>query len=235
MTGARALPRLHCITSTALLEDPDFASRARAVLAAVARDHAPPSIDLAIHPATGLTATLALHLRGALPARTLHALAVDLHPGVREAGGILLVNDRVDVALTARVDGAHLPAHGIGVTAARAQLGPRAILGASVHDPDEANAAAGADFHLFGNVWTTDSHPDRPAAGIDRFATLAGRADAPPTLAIGGVRPEHVSAVADAGGWGVAVLGGIWSDASPADAAIRYLEAVSDAFPGGAP
>ena len=46
-----------------------------------------------------------------------------------------------------------------------------------------------------------------------------------PVIGIGGVTPERVRAVRDAGAAGVAAIRGIWEQPSPAVAARAYIEA----------
>ncbi|HEV2129579.1 MAG TPA: thiamine phosphate synthase, partial [Longimicrobiaceae bacterium] len=75
------LPPLHLVTDDAVLLALPFAERARAALTAGGSE-------------------LALHLRGpALSGRRLFALAEQLLPAAEAAGPLLLINDRVDVAL----------------------------------------------------------------------------------------------------------------------------------------
>src|SRR4051812_45582266 len=76
-----------------------------------------------------------------LSARELWALAIRLRE-LTEGRALLLVNDRLDVALAAGADGVHLAGHSLPVAAARAALGPARLIGCSVHDAAEAEAAA---------------------------------------------------------------------------------------------
>ncbi len=104
---------------------------------------------------------------------------------------------------------------------------PELVVGASVHDLDEARRArdAGARFLLFGPVWDTPEKrgflaPRGPAALAEAVALGL------PVVAIGGVdRPERVAAVAAAGGHGFAALR---AAADPA----RFA-ALAAAWPGG--
>jgi len=85
---------------------------------------------------------------------------------------------------------------------------PELLVGASVHDLDEARRArdAGARFLLFGPVWDTPEKrgvldPRGPAALAEVVALGL------PVVAIGGVdRPDRVAAVAAAGGHAFAAL-----------------------------
>lgn len=189
------MPRLHAITDDARLADPRFVDVAAAALAAGG-------------------AALALHLRGRRTSGArLHELAAALAPAARDAGAKLLVNDRVDVALTASADGAQLPEDSLDAREARAILGAAALIGVSRHAASLDRDATGADFAVWGSVFETPSHPGRAGAGIEGVRAAA-RASTLPLIGIGGIGTDRVRAVLEAGAYGVAALSGIWSPAS---------------------
>ncbi|MFP4623233.1 MAG: thiamine phosphate synthase, partial [Gemmatimonadota bacterium] len=170
---------------------------------------------------------VALHLRGPrTPTRTLHAIAAALVPVARASGGILLVNDRVDVALAVDAHGAQLGGRSLPAVAVR-RLREDWILGASVHGLDALGGAAGADFLVLGTIWATPSHPGREGAGPSLIRAVRAQAGLP-VIAIGGVTPERVPEARRAGARGVAVLRGIWSRPDAVLAAGEYVEAWMD-------
>ena len=205
---AGAVPRLHLVTDDAVLARPGFRSRAAALLAAGG-------------------AALALHVRGP---RTPGGPLLDLVRALREpacaSGALLIVNDRLDVALAGGAHGAHVGARSLPVAEARRLLGPRRRLGASVHTVAEGAEAAGggADWIFAGTVYETASHPGRRGLGPAFAGRVAGASAGVPVLAIGGVTPERVGEVLAAGAAGVAVIRGIWDAADPTDALRRYLQ-----------
>jgi thiamine-phosphate pyrophosphorylase len=205
VSHAAAPPPLHVVTDDAVLALPDFLERARAVLAAGGR-------------------RVALHLRGAATdGARLYALAEALRDPARAAGALLLANDRVDVALVAALDGAHLAARSLPPAEARRLLPPDSWIGVSVHDEGGARAAArDADYLVVGTVFATASHPGRAGfgpAGVAQVRAAVGL----PLVAIGGITVDRVPEVVGAGAQGVAVLGGIWSAGDPAGAVADYL------------
>src|ERR1700731_2653416 len=106
--------------------------------------------------------SVALQLREKdLPARELYELALRLREICTRAGALLLVNDRVDVAIAANADGVHLPFNSIGVSMARKLLGPARLIGVSSHSPPDVSGATreGADFAVFGPVFDPLSKP----------------------------------------------------------------------------
>jgi thiamine-phosphate pyrophosphorylase len=153
-------------------------------------------------------------------ARRLRALTYD-----RDAA--LLVNDRIDVALSCDADGVHLPAASWPIAAARALLGARAWIGRSTHGATEAAAAAaaGADYVVVGPIFATPSKTDfGPPLGT---AALAATHATAPVVAIGGVTVERVPALRSAGAHGVAVIRAIL-DAEDPTAAAQALRAALD-------
>lgn len=204
------MPRLHLVTDDRVIGSRTFEPLAREVMDAAG-------------------VGVALHLRGPRTSgRRLHDLATALLPAARTAGVALLVNDRVDVALAAGVDGAHLGERSISVADARRLLPGDRWLGASCHDPDGAALAADADFLIVGTIFATPSHPGRPGAGPALLSGVRGRVDAP-LLAIGGVGADRVREVVAAGAHGVAVLRGVWEADDPARAVGLYRAALADA------
>lgn len=202
------LPALHLVTDDGVLAAPRFAETARTLLEAGG-----PAV--------------ALHVRGhGTPVRVLHGLTEALAPAARESGALLLVNDRVDVALAAGADGVQLGRRSIPLRDGRALLGAEAVLGYSAHAGEEARSAveAGADFVVLGSVFETPSHPGAPGAGLG----LLGEPVGAPRIAIGGIGPERVAEVLTAGAQGVAVLSGVWRTADPARAVARYLAALEE-------
>lgn len=207
----RAIPRLHVVTDDEVLGRHDFIDRAAALLERCG-------------------ASVALHVRGPRSSgASVHRAAAALVPTARSAGGRLLVNDRVDVALAAAAHGAHLGRRSLPVGAVRRLLGAGALIGVSVHDAGAAGEAAsgGADFLIVGTVYDTPSHPEGSPRGTGVISEARSAAPRLPLLAIGGVTPETVAELLGHGAHGVAVLGGIWHRDDAAAAAASYLEALS--------
>ncbi|MGH7903519.1 MAG: thiamine phosphate synthase [Candidatus Dormibacteraceae bacterium] len=131
----------------------------------------------------------------------------------REAGRLVsgsavpvLVSARADVAAAVGAAGVNLPEGDIPVADARRLLGPGRLVGRSVHSEEAARQAAaqGADWVIFGPVFETASHPDRPA-GLEALATVA-RAVRVPVIAIGGLDMERARRCLEAGAAGYAAI-----------------------------
>jgi thiamine-phosphate diphosphorylase len=209
------IPRLHLVTDDEVIADPRFLSMARAALEAGGR-------------------RVALHLRGPGTAGSaLWSLGSTLVDNARSHGAILLVNDRVDLAMVLGADGAHLGARSLPVGTARSLLGDRRMIGRSVHDRSAvvevvsgASPGRGVDFLAAGSIYSTASHPGRPGIGVQGLQAMVDAAGAVPVVAIGGITPDRVGELLEGGAHGVAVLGAVWKDASPGAAVHELLDAV---------
>jgi thiamine-phosphate pyrophosphorylase len=164
-----------------------------------------------------------------LPAADLLAAARVARPLCGAAGALLLVNDRVDVALACGADGVHLAGRSLPPADAR-RIFPR-LLGVSVHDVAGAvaAAAAGADYVTFGHVFPTPSKPGLPPQGLAALRAVVEAVDIP-VLAIGGIGPANAAEVLAVGCAGVAVISSILAASDP-EAAARRLRAALDLCP----
>jgi thiamine-phosphate pyrophosphorylase len=119
----------------------------------------------------------------------------------RRQGAMLIVNDRVDLALAAGADGVHLGQDDLPLAAARALVPRGFVIGISTHDLAQVRAAVdgGADYLGYGPVFatTTKENPD-PVQGTQALARAVETAGIP-VVAIGGITPETAAACAAAG------------------------------------
>lgn len=129
-----------------------------------------------------------------------------------EAGAVLVVNDRVDVALAAGADGVHLGQTDLPLAEARALAGGRLWIGISTHDLAQVRAAlaGGADYLGYGPVFptATKEHPD-PVQGIERLREACALAGGTPVVAIGGITPDRAAEVYAAGAAAVCAIGAV--------------------------
>jgi thiamine-phosphate pyrophosphorylase len=151
-----------------------------------------------------------------------------------------VVNDRVDVALAIGADGAHLGPDDMAPADARRLLGPGAIIGLSVKNVAEAEAASIGliDYVGSGGVYVTLSkqqkNPPIGPAGLGRIiAVLHSRAGEQnkdlPICGIAGIDESNAAEVIAAGADGVAVISALSLAPDPA-AAARALRQVVDAM-----
>jgi thiamine biosynthesis protein ThiS len=185
-----------------------------------------PLLDLAAEAVAGGVDAIYLRDLGPTPAeraRVVHALRARV--GARVA---LLINGDAETVLTLGT-GLHLRETDPAPSAARAILGPEALIGRAVHAAEAAAVADGADFVLAGHVYPSVSKPGRPPLGVEGLAAIAAAAPCA-TIAIGGITPQRVAEVVRAGAVGVAVIGAIVEAADPRAAAADLRAALGRAL-----
>ncbi|HVE67063.1 MAG TPA: thiamine phosphate synthase [Solirubrobacteraceae bacterium] len=143
-----------------------------------------------------------------------------------EAGALFLVNDRPDLAVAAGADGVHVGQGDAAVAAARGVVGADRLIGRSTHSPRQLEESGGADYVAVGPVHETPTKPGRPAVGLDPIRYAAEHARVP-WFAIGGIDPDTIGPVLDAGARRVVVVRAI-ADAEDPEAAARALRAALD-------
>ncbi|AST90439.1 thiamine phosphate synthase [Sutcliffiella cohnii] len=145
----------------------------------------------------------------------------------------LIVNDRVDVAQAFSVRGVQLAFHSLDVQLVK-QSFPRLEIGCSVHSIEEAAYAEknGADFLLYGHIFTTSSKLGQQPRGIDNLKEMTEKSSVP-IIGIGGITPKNLKQVASTGASGVAVMSGIMESKNPVLMAKRFQESHSSYVEGG--
>jgi thiamine-phosphate pyrophosphorylase len=159
-----------------------------------------------------------------LCAKELLALADEIRPLAGPCGSQLVINDRLDVALSVEGAGVHLRSDSLSLPVARRLIGAHRLLGISVHSVSEAvqAEAGGADYVVFGPIYETPSkHMYGPPLGLSKLEEAA-RAVRVPIVGIGGVTAARARDMRSAGAFGVAVITAILG-AEDAEAATRAL------------
>jgi thiamine-phosphate pyrophosphorylase len=157
------------------------------------------------------------------PACELYEAACLLAPLVHDAGGLFVVNDRVDVAIAAGAGGVHLPENGLSATDARALLGDGAWIARSVHSVDAVQPDESLDAFQLGPIYETASkRAFGTPLGLERLrhAALISRGASPRLLAVGGITAVRICECMEAGAAAVSIIGAIWN-ASALETAAR--------------
>jgi thiamine-phosphate pyrophosphorylase len=155
-----------------------------------------------------------------LPPREFNREAAAALEVARARGVRLIVNDRADLALALRADGVHLGQDDLPPEAARALLGPEAVVGFSTHSVEQAARAARlpVSYVAIGPVFATSSkeNPD-PVVGLEGVRRVRAAVGHLPLVAIGGITAENARAVLDAGADSVAVIGALLRPGDPSE------------------
>lgn len=156
----------------------------------------------------------------------LYRLAEKLGPLTR-GKALLIINDRVDVALALGADGVHLPAHSLPTCVVKKLGGARLLVGRSVHSVEEAVAAEkeDVDYLVLGTIYGTASHPGREGSGPGLIESVKERVQVP-VYAIGGIDASNAGEVMRAGADGIAVIRSILTADDPSAAARELVNII---------
>jgi thiamine-phosphate pyrophosphorylase len=136
----------------------------------------------------------------------------------------LIINDHLDLALAVNAAGLHLGGDDGDIAAARAQLGPGKLLGASCYDRIElaqAAVAAGADHIAFGSFFASNVKPDAVRPPLD-LISRAKKDFRLPVVAIGGITPHNAPELIAAGIDAIAVISAVFTAPDVAAAAREF-------------
>lgn len=143
-----------------------------------------------------------------LDGRVLSTVVEECVEAVRGSRARVIVNDRLDVAVTTRAHGLHLRGDSFPAARARANTPAAFVIGRSVHSVAElerADSGEGLDYVMFGTVFASPSKPGAAAAGTRALAEIV-QSTALPVIAVGGMTVERLAGVAAAGAAGFAAI-----------------------------
>ena len=154
-------------------------------------------------------------------------------PASNAAPTRILVNDRLDVALSEGAGGVHLSENSLPLPEAKRLVKAQALsqdflIGVSCHSLEAARWAAsgGADYLFFGPIFSTPSKAAFGAPqGLERLAEVC-RAFSIPVLAIGGITLANASACLAAGASGIAAIR-LFQDARDMSSLVQSLRKLS--------
>ena len=162
-----------------------------------------------------------------LSGREFYELAVDVRRMTSEAGTLLIVNDRLDIALAVGADGVHLGQDDLPVDRAR-RIAPDLVIGASSHSIEEARQAedSGASYVNIGPLFPTDTKDwNADFLGIEGLKHISPHVTIPFTV-MGGIKKDHIPALKEAGARTIAVVTAVTRAADPKQAAVDLLSAI---------
>lgn len=158
----------------------------------------------------------------------LFRLACEMRKITDVAGAILIINDRIDIALACGADGVHLGRSDLPVDVAR-RMAPALVIGASAHSVAEVLDAQknGASYVNIGPLYSTVTKavPEGRLLGIDGLRSLRAAAEIPFTV-MGGIKREHIFSLVAEGARTIALVSAITMADDPEQATREILEEV---------
>lgn len=156
------------------------------------------------------------------PADVILEYAIEANWLCNQHGAKLIVNDHPEIALKAGAYGVHLGLQDMSVTHARRIVGQKMIIGgtANTFQHVQQREAEGVDYIGCGPYrFTTTKEKLSPILGLKGFKAIVKKMCAAnitvPVIGIGGVLPDDIISLMDAGLYGVAISGAITRAADP--------------------
>lgn len=140
--------------------------------------------------------------------KTFFKNAVEMVSLVRRFdGAVLIINDRVDIAVDVMADGVHIGQKDEDIHSVLARLPGDMIVGVSANTVKKAYEAemAGASYIGAGSVFPTPTKPDATVIGIDALRKIVKSVKIP-VVAIGGITLKNIRQVVEAGAQCIAMI-----------------------------
>jgi thiamine-phosphate pyrophosphorylase len=163
-----------------------------------------------------------------MPLRDLMELAHVARDLTQSYAALLIINDRVDVALAVDADGVHLGLDDFPIEAAR-RIAPEMIIGASSHNIAEAEAAqtAGASYVNIGPIYPTNTKNwTDEFLGVEGLQKIAPHVKIPFTV-MGGIKHSHIPELCASGARTLAVVTAVTQADDPMQAARNLLSEIT--------
>ena len=182
----------------------------------------------------GPVACVQLRLKNAdgtpAPRDLVRAAAKVLMDDVQSRDVAFIINDDADLAAELGADGVHVGQDDIGAGAARAIVGPDAIVGVTCHDQRHLAmeaAEAGADYVAFGAFFPTETKTPKALAD-PKILNVWSTTTNVPCVAIGGITLDNAQTLIDAGAEFLAVVSAVWDANDGPAQAVRAFNALMD-------
>jgi thiamine-phosphate pyrophosphorylase len=151
---------------------------------------------------------------------SLYEMGLAFRKKTRDAGALMIVDDRVDIALAVDADGVHLGQTDLPIDSAR-KIAPELILGASSHNPEEALIAqdSGASYVNIGPIFPTKTKSvPTGVVGLDMIDIIRPLLRIPFTC-MGGIKAHNIAEVVARGANRCAVVTAVTAAPNPRAAA----------------
>jgi thiamine-phosphate pyrophosphorylase len=150
--------------------------------------------------------------------------ASDLNNICRALGIPLIINDDIELAAQVMAAGVHLGRDDVDIAAARAKLGPRAIIGVSCYNDLQCAIdaeKAGADYVAFGSFFPSRVKPNAVKAEVALLKEAKQKLTIP-VVAIGGITADNGRQLVEAGADLLAVITELFGQADIKAAAEKF-------------
>jgi thiamine-phosphate pyrophosphorylase len=183
-----------------------------------------PAIKILTHLLNGGAKIIQLRAKE-MTSNEIYRLATEARELARPAGCLLILNDRVDIAVAAQADGVHLGQEDVPLVVARRLMGNEKLIGISTHDLAQAQEAekAGADYIGFGPIFGTATKETGYSPRGTALLKEIRKAVKIPIVAIGGITEHNITQVWHAGADAAAIISDIMGAENVAEKVRRIL------------
>ncbi len=167
---------------------------------------------------------------GPAPKDLVRAAAKVLMDDVQSRDVAFIINDDAELAAELGADGVHVGQDDLGARAARAIVGPDAIVGVTCHDSRHLAmeaAEAGADYVAFGAFFPTGTKTPKALASPEILNVWSTTTNVP-CVAIGGITLDNAQTLINAGAEFLAVVSAVWDASDGPAQAVRAFNALMD-------
>lgn len=162
--------------------------------------------------------------------------AVDkLKPLCQEKGAILILDDHVELTSQLDIDGVHLGKNDMPPAEARALMGEKYIIGGTANTFEDIKnlVAQGVDYIGLGPFRYTETKQNLSAIlGIEGYKNILSQCRAAgittPIVAIGGIEPDDIPTIMQAGVSGIALSGAILRSDNPAETTHKIITTLNN-------
>ena len=149
-----------------------------------------------------------------------------LQPICAAFGCTLVVNDDWREAIDLGIGAVHIGGDDGNAAEVRAAIGPEVILGVSCYASlaRAAESAPHADYLAFGSMFPSSTKPTAVSAAMGMLREARGLGK--PLVAIGGINRDNARLALDAGADAIAVISGVFGEASVAEATAALLKII---------
>ena len=154
--------------------------------------------------------------------------AVEIGALCRRYAVPFIINDDVQIALQCGADGVHVGQEDMAAAEARRLLGPDKIVGVTCKTVEQAIEAArqGADYLGSGAMFPSLAKPGATGISFDTLRAICAAVETP-VVAIGGITHDNMDKLQGTGIAGVCVVGAIFAQPDPEQAARALKEKVT--------
>ena len=147
----------------------------------------------------------------------------------KKNNALLIINDRIDIALACDADGVHLGQNDIDLKSARKVLGPSKIIGISANKAIDIKKALknNCDYLGIGPIFKTSTKKDKIPIGIEKTKKLMEGISIP-CFVIGGINNENLSILKENNIKRIAMVSGLINSENPKEEAIMIIKSLKN-------